>query len=609
MQLFDRYINKQIQEKDLPEQIDFGRFFFWDSENKPVDITYSNFPTNKVIKQDLLLEKNKSLQDIFKDILVDIESAQEGKFEVIPLIRQIKNKLRLNIFEKLLNENVFHIEEVFRNPHYLLEREIEKVNVARAKRIPSKSYQYLASHTEDWMHKSIVSFKPIRILHEELDLNYDIYENQFTVVFLEKCLVYLNARLKEIQDIKLFLQDYEKLLKDRDDTRGWWKKINRNLALIGAVYNDENYHSDTEDGKMLSKTEDIITQIYKRLLRLRKSELFDVVNKKIYPTFRNTNVFVNHKHYRYIKELWLKYIEIKPEKTEKEKQQDEQDVIKGLRAYTTSLIAYTLKKYLEYELKGNYTKGNCNHLQYPLVEFTLDKNNIIRLEICEKPLKIIAIANEPSDITPITQDTILLYFSESSKQINQRIIGINPLDPDSCERVASFVRKYIIINYLNNLNQEYKYAQILKDFISIFQIEFLQFNGSEYSYRFIKCPKRLIEEDIKDRLEDNSKYKKDTHRAHKKEVKGKVVELIEDINTRGQKLQQEYLYCLHCGGQIQSYSVENLNYLKCSSNSCSFMLDSTNLQNIIFKNIDNQYNGLKNEDWGMDYINFNIEEL
>jgi hypothetical protein len=607
MQLFDRYTNKQIPKKDLPEQIDFGRLFFWDSENKPVDITYSNFPTNKVIKQDLLLEKNKSLQDIFKDILVDIENSPKEKFEVIPLIRQIKNKLRLNKFEELLNENVFHIEEIFRNPHYLLEREIEKVNVARAKRIPSKSYQYLASHTEDWMHKSIVSFKPIRILHEELDLNYDVYENQFTVVFLEKCLVYLNARLKEIQDIKLFLQDYEKLLKDRDDTRGWWKKINRNLALIGAVYNDENYHSDTEDGKMLSKTEDILNQIYKRLLRLRKSELFDVVNKKIYPTFRNTNVFVNHKHYRYVKELWLKYIEIKPEKSEKERQQEEQDAIKGLRSYAISLIAYALKNYLEYELKGDYSEGNCNHLQYPIVNFAVDGNNIIRLGICKKELKIIIIANEPSDIAQIPKDTILFYFSENSKQINQSIIGINPLDPDSCERTASIIFKYIIINYLKNINQEYKYAQILKDFISIFQTEFLQFNECEYSYKFIKCPKKLIEEDIKDRLEENSKYKSDKSRTHKEEIKAKVIELIEDINASGQKLQQEYLYCLHCCGHIQSYTVENLNYLKCSSDGCSFLLDSTNPQNIIFKNIDNQYNGLKNEDWGMDYINFNIE--
>jgi hypothetical protein len=609
MQLFDRYTSKPIQEKDLPEQIDFGRFFFWDSENNPVDITYSNFPTNKVIKQNLLLEKNKSLQDIFKDIMVDIESAQEGKFDVIPLIRQIKNKLRLNKFEESLNENVFHIEEVFRTPHYLLEREIEKVNVARAKRIPSKSYQYLASHTEDWMHKSIVNFKPIRILHEELDVNYDVYENQFTVVFLEKCLVYLNARLKEIQDIKSFLQEYEKLLKDRNDTCGWWQKISRNLALIGAVYNDENYHNETEDGRILSKTEDILNQTYKRLLRLRKSELFDAVNRKIYPTFRNTNVFVNHKHYRYVKNLWLKYIEIKPEKTDGEKQQEEQDIIKGLCSYAIALIAYTLKNYLQYELKGNYTKGDGKYFQYPIVKFEVEGDRVIRLKIGYKTLKIITIANEPSYLTQIKQDTILLYYSENSKQVNQHIIGINPLDPDSCERVAALIRKYVIVNYLNDINQEYKYAQMLKDVVPVFQTDFLQFNVNEYSYKFIKYPKELREEDILLILEDNSKYTSDKSRKHKEIIKENVVKLTKEINANGQKLRQEYLYCLHCNELIQPYCVENLNYLKCYSDVCGFVLDSTNSQNIIFKNADSQFNKLRNEDWGMDYINFNLEKL
>ena len=609
MQLFDRYTNNQIQENDVPEQIDFGRFFFWDSENKPIDITYSYFLTNKVIKQELLLEKNKSLQDIFKDILVDVECSQQNQFEVIPLIRQIKNKLRLNMFEELLNENMFHIEEIFRNPHYLLEREIEKVNVARAKHIPSKSYQYLASHTEDWMHKSIVSFKPIRILHEELDLNFDIYENQFTVVFLEKCLVYLNARLKEIQDIKLFLQDYEKLLKDREDSRGWWKKIERNYKLIGAVYNDEHYQSDTEDSKILSKTEDVLNQIYKRLLQLRKSDLFDVVNKKIYPTFRNTNVFVNHRHYRYVKELWLKYIEMKPDKSENEKRQDEQDVIKGLRSYSIALIAYTLKNYLDYELKNNYANAIGEHLQYPAVKFSVEQNSIIKLEICNKTLNIITIANDPMDINQIPTDTILLYFSENSKQINQRIIGINPLDPDSCERVATLIRKYIIINYLNNLNQEYKYAQILKDFISIFQTDFLQFNEKAYTYRFVKYPSTFLEDDIKAKLDENSKFKSDKSRTHRDEIKEKVIELVKNINSNGQKLHNDYLHCLSCGEKIQPHNLRELNFLKCSSSTCEFLFDSTNPRNIIFKNTDNQIDVQNIDDWGMDCLNFNSEEL
>ena len=246
MKLYDRYIDRFVSETDLPNQIDFGRYYISGDGVQTKEITYSNFRTNKAISQELLLEENKSVQDIFVDIAIDTEKAGESNFTVIPLIRRIKNKLGLNEFEKLLYEKVFHLEEIFRVPHYLLEREIEKVHVSRAKRIPSKSYQYLASHTEDWIHKSIVSFKPSRILNEELELNFDIYENQLTVAFLERCLVYLNSRLKEIQDIKSFLAEYEKLLKNRNDQKGWYKKINRNLSLIGAVYEDDHFHGKSK---------------------------------------------------------------------------------------------------------------------------------------------------------------------------------------------------------------------------------------------------------------------------------------------------------------------------------------------------------------------------
>jgi predicted metal-dependent hydrolase len=86
----------------------------------------------------------------------------------------------------------------------------EKVNVSRAKRIPTKSYQNLASHTEDWLHKSIVDFKPRRILNEELDLLYDVYENQVTIALIERCLIYLNSRIQEVHDISNFLTEYNK---------------------------------------------------------------------------------------------------------------------------------------------------------------------------------------------------------------------------------------------------------------------------------------------------------------------------------------------------------------------------------------------------------------
>lgn len=223
MQVFDRLKSIAIDSSKLPNHIDLGRYFVVESGQ---DLTNRivNVGVDKFISQELLESKNKSLQDLFCYFNAALLEIKDNDFAIIPLIQSVKDKLELNKFEELLESKVFHLEEIFRQPHYLLQRTIEKVNVSRAKRIPAKSYQNLASHTEDWLHKSIVDFKPRRILNEELDLQYDVYENQVTIALIERCLIYLNSRIHEVHDISNFLDEYYKLLEDRNDSAGWYKK-------------------------------------------------------------------------------------------------------------------------------------------------------------------------------------------------------------------------------------------------------------------------------------------------------------------------------------------------------------------------------------------------
>ncbi|MCB0485095.1 MAG: DUF2357 domain-containing protein [Flavobacteriaceae bacterium] len=610
MMLFDRYTGKTVSEKETPSQIDFGRYCF--AENGK-DITYSNFPTNKAIKQDLLLDKNKSIQDILIDISVDVEKSKQNEFSVVPLIRRIKNKLNLNEFEKLLLEKLFHLEEIFRVPHYLLHREIEKVHVSKAKRIPSKSYQYLASHTEDWVHKSIVSFKPSRILHEELDLNFDIYENQLCVTLIQRCLVYLNSRLKEIQDIKSFLNEYEKLLKNRNDQKSWYKKTDRNLRLIGAVYDDENYRGSSQDGATLSETENVLNQIQKRLQLLQKSDLFDLVNKRAMQsiTLKNTNVLVNHKHYRYVKTLWIELDKVKPEKSDSEKLKHEQDVITGLRQYAKSIITYTLKYPLDYELKGTYQKYSGEHHFYDSVDFKEDKN-VFKIRIGRFEKRIIVIANEPENTKEQIEllkknNTVLFYYSENPDNETLQFTSINPLDPDSIERAGVFIKKFLLSSYSENLKRSFKFPQLLRDYIKYIPQSQLSFNTTDYTFSFHSYPKsELTEDDIKKQIETDTLFAKKS-RPDKDNIIKELSHLISEINQRAKELKNRYLHCFSCGTAFQSYNIEKLNYMKCPS--CNVLYDNSSEKEITLKVDDARYNSLSNKEFGMDYISFNPVEL
>lgn len=610
MIFFDRYTGKEVAEKDLPNQIDFGRYYLVENEQ---DITYANFQTNKVIKQDLLLEKNKSIQDIFIDIAIDVEKSQCNKFEVVPLIRRIKNKLNLNKFEKLLFDKLFHIEEIFRAPHYLLHREIEKVHVSKAKRIPSKSYQYLASHTEDWVHKSIVNFKPSRILHEELDLNFDIYENQLCISLVQRCLIYLSSRLKEIQDIKSFLNEYEKLLKNRNDENGWYKKTERNLSLIGAVYDDENYRGSSKDGATLSDTEKILYQIQKRLQLLQKAELFNLVNKRSLQSIslKNTNVIVNHKHYRYIKKLWIELDKVRPEKNDAEKLKHEQDVINGLRQYAKSIITYTLENCLEYELKGSYQKFAGEHLFYDKIEFS-ETENTITLKIGNFERRIIVIANEPDctselDKMLVKKNSYLFYYSENSNSPSSRIININPLDPDSVERIGVFIKKFLSQLYSENINRKYKFPQILRDYVKYIPSGYINFETSNYTYKFHSYPKsNLTESDVKKQVEDDASLKK-RGRHDQEKILQEISELVSRINIDAKNLKKDHLHCFECGEPLQSYSTKKLNFIKCQS--CNSLFDNSTENQITIKVDDYRYDNLSIQEFGMDFISFNPQEL
>ncbi|HCZ21992.1 MAG TPA: hypothetical protein DHU72_00515 [Rikenellaceae bacterium] len=605
MLLHDRFSGNTLDSNSLPNHIDLGRYFVCDSRQ---DITNRiiNVGTDKLISQGLLESKNKSLQDLFCYFNVAI-SHKDNDFSVVPLIQSVKERLFLNEFESLLESKIFHLEEIFRQPHYLLQRTIEKVNVSRAKRIPAKSYQNLASHTEDWLHKSIVDFKPRRILNEELDLLYDVYENQVTIALIERCLIYLNSRIQEVHDISNFLTEYNKLLSDRNDSNGWYKKIDRNLSLIGCVYEDENYSGGMSRNDILSKTHQRLKSLCKRLKALQNAPLFGEVNHRMVLSLmseqdiRTTNVIANHKHYRYVRDLWLALNKVDHEKSEKEREQYEQDVINGVRSYSKTIIAYVMQNVLGYELKGNYSNWNAIHPYYPTVTLSETQDSILSLTIGRTSLSFLVLANYPAIAqSELNADSYILCMCDNRTYGN--IIGISPYDADSIERVGTILKSYIIKDFVCQLRNKYEYPHHLRDFISCIDSEYIEFcRDFTYSYKGLSFD--YI--NSKQPLERVVSYEvfKQRPRTEKDAIKADIVSLIEEIN-KGATILSNKIICFNCMTPIQRRNLPQLNYIQCD---CGFVLDSSD-ENIIYKNRDIKYSKLKREDWGMDYVEISNHE-
>ena len=607
MQLFDRYQGCTVDSNDLPSQIDLGRYYVLKTKE---DITNRiiNVGTDKIIRQRLLENDNKSLQGVFCQFYHAVNSAEENEFKIPPLIQSVKDKLFLNDFEVMLENKLFHLEEIFLQPHYLLQRTIEKVNVSRAKRIPTKSYQNLASHTEDWLHKSIVNFKPRRILNEELDLLFDVYENQATVAFIERCLLYLSGRIKEVHDISDFIVEYERILADRDDARGWYKKTDRNLALIGDVYEDHNYNIENGRNDILNKTQDRLRQMQKRLKALQGTRVYNEVNKRMVQSLLTekeinpTNVMANHKHYRYVREMWRELNNVSNEQSDDERGKYEQEVIGGVRNYAKALLTYIIQDVYGYYLSGTYCCWTAKHDRF--CEITLRENDdqSLLLNIGGVMITFVIVANDSDEELDFDNNRNLYVLSLGNRKKCGRVINISPYDADSVERVGRVIRENMLRAYIQKLNKIYYYPQRLRDYVKYIKCPKIEFTNT-FTYKFNGVPDvNLNPTDIIQQMEKDYNFSRRS-RPDRDIIRQEMQDFVNTVNDCATSL-FSMIHCqaLDCYNQMRRSCVGQLSYLECD---CGFVLDSTD-GHVLFCNKDARHERLRPEDWGLDYVEFDI---
>jgi len=527
----DRYTGLTVEAPDLPPNMVLGRFYYETPDSVPEDLTNANWKDGRSIRQELLNEEYVYIQDVFRDLRTREARSDEDKFEVPPVIRPLREKLALNEFELALRDKLFHLEEIFRNPHTLLTRIQEKVPVGRAKRITARSYRHLAGHTEDWQHKSLVAFKPSRIIHEDLDVSLDNFENQFTVYFVELCLGHFKGRQKEIQGWNNYFTCLEKSLDPEVLKKSSWQKRNRITSLAGENYEEEKERRlDT-----LSESDKQIKIITARLSRLKSNKMFQEVSRRIKPSFHDTNVFTSHKHYRYVKQLWGLYREMKgQEESLEQKKEREQDIVEGLRSYARVLIAYVLRQYLKFELKGTYSRFLASHPKFEDVIFENRKDGL-SLKFCSKlegpniEVKFVVLGSRPDDGPKDDEKTCVLYWQDNlaGMELEPDRIAISPMDPDAGERLGKRIRTYLIRRFLRNLDRSFPIVASQEDIEWLNQkwpgyMEF-KTQGSPKTVQFKKFPVNAFEGD--------------------RPVLAGLNKILEDYR-------KEYLFCPFCGGEL-----------------------------------------------------------
>ena len=624
MRFFDRYTGSFVSEKELSDKIELGRYAVCDGSNfKELTSESYNVKNGQLICDEFLDDINKDIHDIFKGISDFVEL---GRFEAIPLIQPSKKKLEFGEFASELEKNFFHIENVFQNPYSKLNRSIEKVSISQAKRISNRSTQYLAAHTEDWLHKGLVKFCPGKILVEENISSFNVYENQLLVAFVIRASRYIARRNRYIRDTTIFQKEYKKIIDKEQNQKGWFQRVHREYSLAGKVYEDKNTinnkskeESNKEFENLANSTEQKLKRLLSSLRSLRKYDLFEHVDKRVIKTiiYHDTNVLINDKHYKYLKKLWSLLL------TEDNQNQQNDDlpydlIISNVRNYGISLINYAIKNenYLNYKINGVDKNWKATKKHYPDISLYVDKYGIINVKVGLKLFRFIITCSLPPKTVILQENTYILAYEISTnydlyKKNYSSIKNIIPLslaDITCVERVAIIFRREILKQYVENtLFKTYEFPRRLTSYFDIIGKCFksITINKESASYTFIKYPDLNFKKDqlMKD-LENSVVYKK-KGTVERKEIEVTLKSFIDNYVLNSNNLIGE-LNCfnLKCHTPITKWNNENLSYIECQS--CGFVLDLTNRDHVLFYKKDKVFSA---EEMGMDYLDICLNSL
>lgn len=617
MQILDRYTGKLFNENHLPNHIELGRYALFDG-NSYRELTSKTYKVQdgQRIHQELLDDVNKDKLDIFEVIS---ESVKNGDFKSVPLLQGIKSGIEFGEFASKLEEYLFHIVAIFHSPYNKLSRTIDKVPVSRAKRISNRSNQYLAAHTEDWLHKGLVSFHPSRILTEEIIPDENVYENQLLIALVTRATRYLQRKIRHTRDISQFIKEYKELMRKEQNHLGWYKRVRRELEIAGQVYDEEegNYKAD-KDTQIVTSTMKRLQKLKDALLKLRQYDLFNNVDQRLVKTiqYHDTNVLVNDKHYRYLKELWHLLLKESDEDEVEDKTDKDEDIINNVRNYGISLINYAVKdkEYLGYDIIGNDTKWLASRYNCPDMQLSLDKSGRILLTIGSDVLTFIVTCGMPFfEKEALPKNTYIIAYDNQDAEddyvrtpvSNNSVIPVSLRDITSVERVAIILRKEMLKQYVENfILKMYNVPSTLAPFYEIIlqNIGCISINKGIAKYTFMKYPimdfnKKNLEEQI---------LKSDIFKGKKSMEQRRITTALSNFMDNYSLSAQELcdnLKCfnLDCCQPINRWQCDTLSYIACS---CGYVLDSTNHDHIKFYKKDIPYSS---EEMGMDYLEISIK--
>ena len=369
--------------------------------------------------------------------LTQREASWSEWLEVVPLVPDISEKVGLQPLELLVREHFGHLETVCRKPYTHLHVDVERMPVAKARRIPPMAESYLASHVEDWDHRQLRRILPKRILAEVRHDQFDIYENRVAARLLDNLAVYLNKRILELKRLIRAFQEKEDFSSEMSS--GTYQRHHRISKLWGESI-------DANEGRREAEaTLKELEWLKYKLMSLYGSTLYEEVPRRAFvpTTLKSTNVLVGDQHYRRVVELWREWARTGAGRTQspKELNKEAQHLCRSMDAFSMLLTLRALDS-LGYEpvcsdidkslscgttlrLKGHGVEPLLQWQSDGTVSIVLDGRDLVILALAtnlragseKQASEALAQLNEATQSRSASQ-FLILYLSSSEDQLS-----------------------------------------------------------------------------------------------------------------------------------------------------------------------------------------------
>ena len=319
-------------------------------------------------------------------VLRDPDRIEGGWLEwsgISPLAPGLDEAVKPHPLEDRIEAEIEHLQAVCRNPRTHIRRETERILVARARRIARDAPARLASHPEDWEHRTIAGIQPRRILADVREERWDIYENRVAVRLVDALVAWVRQRIAKVRRIRDDV--YARMEKIRGFASGTRHRAHRIYTLWGEGW-------DNSPGDVAESTLKRLDDLLYKLLGLMDSRLYQHIPGRARAAggLRTTNLFRNDAHYRGVARLWHEWsrltIQRPPSPTELWVRY--QDLHRGFDAWCMLVVVHAcsqlrLEPVEDEDLESEIRPGNAIRLDQGL-QIKWDPTGVITFWIADE---------------------------------------------------------------------------------------------------------------------------------------------------------------------------------------------------------------------------------